>query len=594
MTSYLHVVTLLIASAAALAMIVAVWAAESRCHWFLRAAAIWACVAVLLPIRAYEPAMVFAVSLPLIVLTIRAIQWLAEHKIAGLLAIRSSARLFRFNLRDLLLVIGLLGLSLAVVLHLHRCLTSEDNWLRAKSVSQIFTPGGILAVISLLAWNLTRARGKWPIFVGLAVTVVACSTELPGYADWLYALDDDFGPLSMVPSRDELAYRVAMIGLSVFAALASALCWLFADGFPGSPVRRFSGWCAVGILCVPLTVIYCWMLTFTPFPPGRTLSLGENRIIEIAQRMRIINEDSLPTNELEATDPLVAAEVRSLYAELLPLLENIQGLVPDLSLQSNEQLRKHVDGEEATTIRVIARALSAESKTAALQGDVQRSCAFAMTSIRLGAGYCHDAILISDLVGRVTTMYGYRNLTTIRNELDRATAKQVMADLQSIDAAEQPPATLIQRDLAYCERVYGWQSRLSNVIASIVEGEPAYWKNFAANTKGNHTWRATNRLFQAEFAIRVFKQERGRLPRVLEELVPDYLPSPLLDPFTGQPLVYRQDGDTYLLYSVGRDGIDDGGNFAKQSDYQSDFVTNENRRKHGRGYDLDLDMFVRQ
>ena len=40
---------------------------------------------------------------------------------------------------------------------------------------------------------------------------------------------------------------------------------------------------------------------------------------------------------------------------------------------------------------------------------------------------------------------------------------------------------------------------------------------------------------------------------------PQYLPDVPEDPFSGRPLVYRTETTGYVLYSVGQNGIDDGG-----------------------------------
>jgi hypothetical protein len=50
-----------------------------------------------------------------------------------------------------------------------------------------------------------------------------------------------------------------------------------------------------------------------------------------------------------------------------------------------------------------------------------------------------------------------------------------------------------------------------------------------------------------------------RYPAALTELTPGYLAGPLADPFDGLPLRYRQSGDGYVLYSLGPDRSDDGG-----------------------------------
>jgi hypothetical protein len=63
----------------------------------------------------------------------------------------------------------------------------------------------------------------------------------------------------------------------------------------------------------------------------------------------------------------------------------------------------------------------------------------------------------------------------------------------------------------------------------------------------------------ADLAIRLYRGKQGRLPEALSDLVPDYLPSVPIDPYSGQPLVYRPQGESFLLYSVGQDRRDDGG-----------------------------------
>ncbi len=51
----------------------------------------------------------------------------------------------------------------------------------------------------------------------------------------------------------------------------------------------------------------------------------------------------------------------------------------------------------------------------------------------------------------------------------------------------------------------------------------------------------------------------NRLPASLDELVPAFLDAVPLDPYDGNPLRYRARDDTYVVYSVGADLVDDGG-----------------------------------
>lgn len=70
---------------------------------------------------------------------------------------------------------------------------------------------------------------------------------------------------------------------------------------------------------------------------------------------------------------------------------------------------------------------------------------------------------------------------------------------------------------------------------------------------------ASNRATDAVIAVERFRREKGRLPEKLEELVPKFLPQVPIDPFDGQPLRYVVRNDEYIIYSVGKDGADNGG-----------------------------------
>lgn len=107
-TPHFHVLCLVLMSTAAIEGLIAIWAATSPRHWFWRAIAVWAGIAILLPIRAYQPAVVFGISSPLTISLIR-----------GLMIRRATLTgRVRFGLRDVLLATALVGLALATLLHL--------------------------------------------------------------------------------------------------------------------------------------------------------------------------------------------------------------------------------------------------------------------------------------------------------------------------------------------------------------------------------------------------------------------------------------------------------------------------------------------
>lgn len=61
-------------------------------------------------------------------------------------------------------------------------------------------------------------------------------------------------------------------------------------------------------------------------------------------------------------------------------------------------------------------------------------------------------------------------------------------------------------------------------------------------------------------AIMRYKQDKGDYPETLEQLVEaGYLKEIPMDPWSDKPLVYRKTEGNFILYSVGKNFVDDGG-----------------------------------
>jgi len=74
-------------------------------------------------------------------------------------------------------------------------------------------------------------------------------------------------------------------------------------------------------------------------------------------------------------------------------------------------------------------------------------------------------------------------------------------------------------------------------------------------------------LVLAATAIKRYTLRHGRVPDSLSALVPEFLPSVPVDYMDGKPVRYRlnPDGST-VLYSVGEDGTDGGGDAGVKAD----------------------------
>lgn len=71
---------------------------------------------------------------------------------------------------------------------------------------------------------------------------------------------------------------------------------------------------------------------------------------------------------------------------------------------------------------------------------------------------------------------------------------------------------------------------------------------------------AQRNIAETIIAVELYYRDHDRLPSQWADLVPKYLSKTPQDPFSGQPLRYVLQDDYYLVYSVGRNGVDDGGN----------------------------------
>ena len=70
---------------------------------------------------------------------------------------------------------------------------------------------------------------------------------------------------------------------------------------------------------------------------------------------------------------------------------------------------------------------------------------------------------------------------------------------------------------------------------------------------------ATLRAMRTALAIEGFREAQKGLPESLAELVPKYIDAVPLDPFDGKPLRFKKLKKGYVVYSVGKDGTDNGG-----------------------------------
>jgi len=98
--------------------------------------------------------------------------------------------------------------------------------------------------------------------------------------------------------------------------------------------------------------------------------------------------------------------------------------------------------------------------------------------------------------------------------------------------------------------------------------EASFWKH-----------RATRRQLIISIALELFHRDQQRYPQALSDLVPQYLDSIPQDPSDGSfKYALEKDGQTLRLYSIGPNGVDDGGRL-NETNYWDDETGDINFRE---------------
>ena len=79
----------------------------------------------------------------------------------------------------------------------------------------------------------------------------------------------------------------------------------------------------------------------------------------------------------------------------------------------------------------------------------------------------------------------------------------------------------------------------------------------------------------AAIAVYRYQQKHGKLPTSLNQLVGEFLDEIPIDQCNGQPLHYRTTSDGFAIYSIGLDGVDDGGDAIMAPKEKSSSTENE-------------------
>ncbi len=353
-------------------------------------------------------------------------------------------------------------------------------------------------------------------------------------------------------------------------------------------------------------------------PPAPPKPNGYDLYVAAATAMTRANPQVDPASDPTIlTDPKVRAQRYGLARRRTWLVSNAQAFalfnqaLQTPTLAPVNRSFNAVGFRDFAKLRQLARDKSAQSNTLWMRGDYNGAMQSNLDTIQLGHDMRRGGGLMATLVGIAISAIGRGGTGDTIERLDAAQCKSAARRLEKLLEArwkldqvftEEKAATL-----AAMMEVFGqpkWRSGFLNNEIKPLERLRVYTtsKQQIVDVVGAHyNWEIGNarlayakkaaaparlgdpfsdllipnsdraRINEArgsmgdstlmlQLALRAYKLEKGAYPPALKMLVPAYIRAVPADPFGGgEPLRYQISGVTYRLWSIGPDGVDDGG-----------------------------------
>jgi hypothetical protein len=210
---------------------------------------------------------------------------------------------------------------------------------------------------------------------------------------------------------------------------------------------------------------------------------------------------------------------------------------------------------ELSAMKRLAQLALASGRLAELESRTNDAIAIYLAGMRFGNEISRGGFVIHQLVGIACEAMARNRLTAIATNLNVADTQEIILALERMEAESVTWEEVDRNERRYMRTAL---RQFNNPIALV----QAWWSVRAmlrqAKAK-NLREIARRRLLIVELALRAHASAHQSPASQLNDLVPEYLARVPLDPFTDQPLIYRPTNTNWLLYSVGQDGVDDGG-----------------------------------
>lgn len=553
--------TLLVSSFASVGLL-ALWTATSRRDWFLRTSVFVGTLSLLLLIPAYEPFVAFILQGAVTAFGLSAYRRFI-HSAASTSTSFSLATLLR------MMVIACGAAAVAAKL-------PTLNMLAWRSVILLGITTGLATLVSRWVVYGVSLRLGWRCVV--AVILITCISLPLVFGDWFVPSVNGLLGWPPIPlqgfnfsgmfggySEDDTVFLWFPVVELIFVVQILFL-WHAQGGFAihmRAPTKRYQRIyrflvlaALSSVLLAPTIGIFYKLMTPLPIPEQKLPADNGFDDLLAAGRIAVAGQfDSFNFDADTATDKelsLAVAEMQVAYDKIR------EGLTKEVRMPIDYQSFDGYGLPEVQALRALARCLSGRAQLAAREGRISNALNDQLQTIRLGYSFRPGTIMVNGLLGIAISGVGQRGLYEFKSKLNSEQSYRVIALLERIEQEREPAEAFIYRDRVWEQHSTGWHGHLHQLLSGFSKFDRASIDSFldAFNREV-----AVSRLLCTELAIEAYRFEKGYYPDSLDELVPHFLNAVPNDPYAPEAsrLIYRLKEQSYVLYSVGTNGHDDGG-----------------------------------
>jgi hypothetical protein len=380
---------------------------------------------------------------------------------------------------------------------------------------------------------------------------------ITGHSEWPPA-DFNLQPSSpfQPKTRPLISWIVALPVLSV-AMFLLVLLASSAYGAPGKSQTRsrlavvamaFAG---TALAAPSLYVLYC-LLTPDPKP---VVTLPEPNGYDDLLAAGQLAENSLVNGGVDpksATEQQLATAVTQVASALQ---RGHEGLGKEVHVRVNYTYEPK-GFADLQAVRALGRAFYAEGYLALRQDHAEKAAASFMDAIQLGIASRRGGLWVHGVVGVATTGRGAAGMFHSQGALSAAQCRAAHAELKKLLDECESYESIEARDRVWMQHAYGWYVHVHHIL-DFASGE------YHARELDSPFIReaAILRLLMAHLALRAYRAEHGEWPATWDLVEAARLGRLPQDPYEprGASLRYRREGDSFQLYSVGPNGVDEQG-----------------------------------